>query len=166
MTSASTAPPGKLGALARAATLLAGAALVAMVVVEGWQVFARYVLNDSPGWTEPLALLSLNTAMSLGAAAAVRSHSHFGFFILRDALPQRIRRVLEAVASLVVAAIGLVLAGWGGELFVDGLAVPLAGTTLPQGAVFLPLAVGGALVALFALERLVPGFAADAEGAH
>ena len=27
-----------------------------MALVQAWQVFARYVLNDSPGWTEPLAL--------------------------------------------------------------------------------------------------------------
>ena len=36
---------------------LAGLALVAMALVQAWQVFARYVLNDSPGWTEPVALL-------------------------------------------------------------------------------------------------------------
>ena len=46
-------------------------------------MFARYVLNDSPGWTEPVALLLLNTAMSFGAAAGVHRGSHFGFFILR-----------------------------------------------------------------------------------
>ena len=28
---------------------LAGAALVAMALIQAWQVFARYVLNDSPG---------------------------------------------------------------------------------------------------------------------
>ena len=39
------------------AMALAGLALVAMALIQAWQVFARYVLNDSPGWTEPLALL-------------------------------------------------------------------------------------------------------------
>ena len=41
-------------------------------LVEAWQVFARYVLNDSPGWTEPVALLLLNIAMMFGAAVGVR----------------------------------------------------------------------------------------------
>lgn len=147
--------PGRLATLAHAATLIAGGALISMVVVEAWQVFARYVLNDSPGWTEPLALLLLNTAMSLGAAAGVRSQSHFGFFILAQSLPPAPRRVLGVLSACVIAGIGVVLAGWGGELFLDGVGIAMAGTSLPQGAVFLPMAFGGALIAVFALERLV-----------
>ena len=73
---------GALAFVARSAMLAAGAALVGMAATEAWQVFARYVLNASPGWTEPVALFLLSTAMSLGAAASVRSWSHFGFFIL------------------------------------------------------------------------------------
>ena len=61
-----------LAALARAALLAAGVALVAMAAVEAWQVFARYVLNDSPGWTEPLALFLLYTAMTAPSAATTR----------------------------------------------------------------------------------------------
>ncbi|MEO6689789.1 MAG: TRAP transporter small permease [Dokdonella sp.] len=146
--------PGRLAVVARVATRLAGAALIGLVLVEAWQVFARYVLNDSPGWTEPLALLLLNAAMSLGAAAGVRSQSHFGFFILAHALPARLRAACQFVSDGVIACIGVVLAGWGSELFVDGISIPMAGTSLPQSAVFLPMAVGGALIALFALERL------------
>ena len=44
---------------------LAGTALVAMALIQAWQVFARYVLNDSPGWTEPLALLLMSFACNL-----------------------------------------------------------------------------------------------------
>ena len=90
-----------LARLARAATVVAGAALLGMAATEAWQVFARYVLNDSPGWTEPVALLLLNTAMSLGAAAGVRSWSHFGFFILVHNVPPATQRVLQAFACVV-----------------------------------------------------------------
>ena len=50
---------------------IAVAALLGLVVVQGWQVFARYVINDSPSWTEPVTLLLLSTTMSMGAAAGV-----------------------------------------------------------------------------------------------
>src|SRR4051794_1448427 len=82
--------------LAQGAIGVGGAALVGMAGVEAWQVFARYVLNASPGWTEPLALLLLVTAMSLGAASGVRAGAHFGFFVAVHAAPVRLRRVLEA----------------------------------------------------------------------
>jgi TRAP-type C4-dicarboxylate transport system permease small subunit len=153
-------PPGHpaLAALARGALLTAGAALVAMAAVEAWQVFARYVLNDSPGWTEPVALLLLNTAMSLGAGAGVRLRSHFGFFMLAHAAPPTIARALDVFAIVVVAALGAVIAAWGAELLVDGWGIAMAGTRLPQSAPYLPLAIGGALMCVFALERLVLTF--------
>ncbi|MGO4775655.1 TRAP transporter small permease, partial [Lysobacter sp. 2RAB21] len=72
------AAPGVLDRIAGAAIAIAGLALVGMVAVQALQVFARYVLNDSPGWTEPVALILLNTAMSFGAAAGVHHGAHFG----------------------------------------------------------------------------------------
>jgi len=141
--------------VARVATAIAGAALLGMAATEAWQVFARYVLNDSPGWTEPVALFLLNTAMSLGAAAGVRSWSHFGFFILVHNAPVALRRALQAFACLLVAAVGAALAVWGAQLLLDGIAVPAAGTLLPESAVFLPMTVGGALMFVFAIERLL-----------
>ncbi|MDC8015932.1 TRAP transporter small permease [Tahibacter soli] len=155
-----------LAALARSALLTAGAALVAMAAVEAWQVFARYVLNDSPGWTEPVALFLLNTAMSLGAAAGVRLKSHFGFFMLAHAAPPPVARALEVFAILVIAALGAVIAAWGVELLVDGWSIAMAGTRLPQSAAFLPMSVGGALMCVFAIERLVLALRPTATEAH
>src|ERR1700745_369755 len=71
-----------LGVIARCAIVIACVALVAMTLVEGWQVFARYVLNDSPSWTEPVALLLMSAAMMFGAAVGVRNEAPFGFFLL------------------------------------------------------------------------------------
>ncbi|QBB69409.1 TRAP transporter small permease [Pseudolysobacter antarcticus] len=145
---------GLLASLSDLAILIAGAALIGMAGVEAWQVFARYVLNNSPGWTEPVALLLLTTAMSLGAACSVRSASHFGFFILVQSSPPALRRFLQGLANTIVAAVGLMLAWWSGTLFIDGWSVPMAGAVLPQSANFLPMATGGLLIALFALERI------------
>lgn len=141
--------------LAQAATTIACASLIGMTLVEAWQVFARYVLNDSPVWTEPVALLLMSAAMMFGAATGVRSESHFGFFIALHVSPPRIRALLLAIARLIVATIGVVLAFWGAVLLADGWSIPMAGAPLPQGLYFLPIGVGGALMAVFALERLV-----------
>jgi TRAP-type C4-dicarboxylate transport system permease small subunit len=150
--------------LARIATVVACASLIAMTLVEAWQVFARYVLNDSPVWTEPVALLLMSAAMMFGAANGVRSESHFGFFLALHVSPPRVRAVLLAITRLIVATIGVVLAFWGGVLLVDGWATPMAGAPLPQGLYFLPIGVGGALITVFALERLIA--AAPAPGAE
>lgn len=157
--SGSAAPIGArqrmLDALSNLAIGTASAALLGLVVVQGWQVFARYVLNNSPSWTEPVTLLLLSTAMALGAATGVREHRHFAFSLLADGLGERARAMAHALAALVIAAIGAVLTGWAAVLLVDGWPVKLAGAPLPQSINYLPLMVGGALITLFALDRLL-----------
>jgi TRAP-type C4-dicarboxylate transport system permease small subunit len=92
--------------------------------------------------------------MMFGAAVGVRREAHFGFFVAVEHAPPRLRRALKALARLIVAAIGVLFAAWGSGLAIDGWDVPLAGANLPQGAVYLPIALGGALIALFSLEKL------------
>jgi len=144
-----------LGRIAKLAIGIAAAAIVGMALVEAWQVFARYVMNDSPSWTEPVALLLMSTAMMFGAAAGVRSNRHFGFFLLLDYISPGAQRALIVLARSVAAAVGLMLSGWGGRMLSDAWDFPMAGAPLPQGMVFLPVCIGGALMALFAIEQIV-----------
>lgn len=143
-----------LDVLDRAALFIACVALGGMAIVQGWQVFARYVLNDSPSWTEPLALLCMSTTMMFGAACGVRANRHFGFFILLDSARPMARRVLLAITSLIAAAIGLMMAIWGAKMVSDSWDFPIAGAPFPQGVAYLPLCVGGLLIAIFAVEKL------------
>lgn len=140
--------------VARATIAIAGISIVGMACVEGWQVFARYVLNDSPSWTEPVALLFMSTTMMFGAAIGVRASRHFGFFILVESSPPAVRRALQVFARLIAVAIGIMLMLWGGEMMIDAWDYAIAGAPLPQGMVFLPLCVGGALITLFGLEQI------------
>lgn len=146
-----------LDGLASLALGLAGAALVAMALVQAWQVFARYVLNDSPGWTEPLALLLMSFAVMFGAAVAVRRETHFAFQTFRDAAPGPMQWLLKAISRLIAAASGAGLMALGGVLMVDEWPVAMAGAPLPSGLKFAGLCVGGALILLFAVERLLTG---------
>ena len=143
--------------LASLAMALAGAALVGMALVQAWQVFARYVMNDSPGWTEPLALLLMSFAVMFGAAVAVRRETHFAFQTLLHGLPGRPQWLLKSVSRLIAAASGAGLMVFGGMLMVDEWPVAMAGAPLPSGLKFAGLCVGGALILLFAVERLLTG---------
>ncbi|GAB2496706.1 TRAP transporter small permease [Pseudoxanthomonas sangjuensis] len=156
---------GAMDRLSRIVVGLAAAALLGLVLVQGWQVIARYVLNDSPSWTEPVTVLLLSTTMSLGAAAGVHERRHFSFALLAEALSPGLRHAMHLLAQLAVVLIGAVLAWWGTVLFADGLGIRAAGAALPQSANYLPMAVGGALMALFAAVQLAGEFRGDG-GAH
>ena len=151
---APTPPSRPLDRLANLAIGIAGCALVGLVLVQGWQVFARYVVNDSPSWTEPVTLLLLSTAMSFGAAAGVHDQRHFRFNLLADAVGPGPRRAMAALSEAVVLLIGAWLAVGALWLWWDGLDVRMAGAPLPQGSNFLPLGLGGALMVVFAGPRL------------
>jgi TRAP-type C4-dicarboxylate transport system permease small subunit len=144
-----------LKALARAAIGIAGVALVAMAGIQAWQVFARYVLNDPPSWTEPLALLCMSTTMMFGAAAGVHAGRHFGFFIVVERARPQMRRLMQLVARLIATAVGVLFALWGGEMMIDAWDYEIAGAPLPQGIMFLPLCLGGVLIAIFSIEQLI-----------
>lgn len=142
--------------LARLSLGVAAASLLGLVVVQGWQVIARYVLNDSPSWTEPVTVLLLSATMAFGAAAGVHEGRHFRFSLLADALSPAWKRVLHVLVQAVTALIGAAIAGSGAVLFLDGLDIRAAGAPIPQSANYLPLAIGGALMTLFALAQLRP----------
>ena len=136
---------------------LAGVALVAMALIQAWQVFARYVLNDSPGWTEPLALLLMSFAVMFGAAVAVRRETHFAFQTFRDAAPGPLNWLLKSISRLIAAASGAGLMTLGGLLMIDEWPVTMAGAPLPSGLKFAGLCIGGTLILLFSIERLLTG---------
>jgi TRAP-type C4-dicarboxylate transport system permease small subunit len=145
---------------ANAALVVAGAALIGMAAVQGWQVFARYVLNNSPSWTEPVALLLMSTTMMLGAAVGVRREAHFGFFIGVESAPPSLRSALRLFARLIVIGIGGLFTVLGAQLALDAWSFPMAGVPLPQGVIFLPVCIGGALIVAFSIERIVDARAA------
>jgi TRAP-type C4-dicarboxylate transport system permease small subunit len=144
-----------LDRLERLAGGVAGASLVGVVCVQSWQVFARYVLNASPSWTEPVALLLVANAALLGAAIGARKETHFAFPVLVDAAPPVVADVLRAASRLVMLALGLGLVIFGARLTIDAMGVTMAGAPIPAGLRFAPMALGGLLIAVFSLERLL-----------
>ncbi len=152
--SPSPVDPTPLDRLATVATALSACGLAGMVAVQAWQVVARYVLNASPSWTEPLTLVLLSTTLSFGAAASVHARSHFAFPLLVRLMPAAMQRMFARLSAALIAGIGGLLALGAGTLVLDGLAVKMAGAPLPQGITFLPLCAGGALMLVFALPQL------------
>jgi TRAP-type C4-dicarboxylate transport system permease small subunit len=151
----SATPRGLLDSLAGLTLAGAGVALMMLTLVEAWQVFARYVVHSPPGWTEPVALLFLKFALMLGAAFGVREETHFRFLLGLQATGKRGRQVLEGVARVTAAGLGLALALWGARMMLDTWAVQIPGAPLPTGLYFAPFVIGGALIVVFAVERLV-----------
>jgi TRAP-type C4-dicarboxylate transport system permease small subunit len=144
-----------LTALSNGALYLAGAGLVAMSVIVLWQVFVRFVLNWGQAWTELTAILIMSWFIFLGAAVGVRENYHLGFDVLLYVLPDGSKKILRTISDLVVLAfaIGMIVYGIRLMQLQWNERMPALGVT---GSLrYLPLAAGGALIALFSVERIV-----------
>ena len=143
-----------LSRLNTAALYIAGTGLVVMTAIVAWQVFCRYVLNDSPSWTEAGAVILMSWFIFLGAAVGVRENNHMGFDVLLYVLPPTGKKWLRMISDIVIFAFGLGMIWYGGTL------IKLTwNTTLPALGIsgawdYVPLIGGGVLIALFSLERI------------
>lgn len=144
-----------LAACSRVAIVVAGVALVAMTVVVGWGVFGRFVLNDTPAWAEASALLLMGWVILGAAAVGVREGFHMGFDTLREVLPPPLERLFRLISDLVVTGFGAAMAWYGGDLALGVWDATLPTLGLPGSVEYLPLFLGGVLMALFGLERLL-----------
>ena len=79
----------------------------------GWQVFGRYVLNQSPSWTEPASLLLMSWFILLGSAVGVREGNHLGFEIGLHSAPPMLRRCMLVVTEVLVIGFGVAMAWYG-----------------------------------------------------
>lgn len=148
------------------ATAIAAAALIVELVIILCDVMQRQFLSRSFLWSDESAKLSLSTIAFIGGAAAYRSRQHTSVRVLLDLMPGPLCDFVLAVLEWVVVVVAAI-AGWQSLLLMEGNWQTLTPILqISTGWIALPLPIGMALVALFALERLGlqhrPGIAASA----
>jgi TRAP-type C4-dicarboxylate transport system permease small subunit len=144
-----------LTAVSTGSLWLAGIGLVVMTAFVAWQVFCRYVLNDSPSWTEPGSVMLMSWFIFLGAAVGVRENYHLGFDVLLYVLPKGGKRWLRMISDVVAFAFGVGMIWYGGQLVALTWGSTLPSLGISGGWDYVPLVAGGFLVVLFTLERIV-----------
>lgn len=141
--------------LTRLALIISAAGLVLMTLIIGWQVFARYVLNASPAWSETLALLLMLYYIMLAAAVGVYEEFHLGLKIVFDSAPANIRRPLDIFNNALIAVFGVAMLIYGTQLaeFTADHVIPTL--SISRAFAYWPFAAAGLLISVFALERLL-----------
>ena len=134
--------------------LIAGLALVLMTVLLGYQVFGRYVLNDTPTWVDPLSLLLVMLIAFLGAGIGVYENTHLSVVILRNIVSRKIRAALVFTTDFILAVFGGLMLWYGGQLtmFKWGTVIPMIQWS--EGLRSLPLTICGGLILIFSLGHM------------
>jgi TRAP-type C4-dicarboxylate transport system permease small subunit len=142
-------------ALAKGCMVIAVTGLLVIVVCVLYQVFGRYILNDTPTWAEALALVLVLWVTMLGAAVGVRDAGHIGMESLLVWVSAKTRHKLEIVIHLLSACFGAMMA-WQGTILAEsvmGYKIPTLG--IPEGLNHVPVAIAGVLIVLFSIEHII-----------
>jgi len=142
-------------AISRIALVIAGGGLVLMTLFVAWQVFGRYVLNQSPSWTEPASVMLMSWFIFLGAAVGVRDNIHLGFDILLYVVSPGGKRLLRMLTDLVILAFGLGMIWYGIQLIALTWDTVLPSLGISGAYDYLPVTSGGVLISIFAVERIL-----------
>jgi TRAP-type C4-dicarboxylate transport system permease small subunit len=141
--------------LTRAALYVSATGLVLMTLIIGWQVFARYVLNASPAWSETAALLLMLYYIMLAAAVGVYEGFHLGLKILLDSVSPGARRYLDIFDNALILLFGLVMLMSSVRLAEFTATHTIPTLNISRAVAYWPFAAAGLLIAIFALERLL-----------
>jgi TRAP-type C4-dicarboxylate transport system permease small subunit len=129
--------------------------LVAVIAAVSWQVFGRYVLNDTPTWAESLALLLVLYVTMFGVAVGVRDSGHIGLESFLVLAPDWLRLKMEFLIHGLILLFGAAMA-WS--------CVSLAGSVwdyrlptlgISEGWKYVPASICGMLIVLFSIEHLI-----------
>ena len=142
-------------ALAVAGMAVAIVGLWTITLLVAWQVFGRYVMNDTPTWAESLTLVLVLYVALIGAAVGVRDAGHIGMESLLVLVSEPVRVKLEIVIYALVGVFGVMMLwyGWGLTAGVVSYKIPTLG--ISEGFHYAPLMVSGALIALFSVEHVI-----------
>jgi TRAP-type C4-dicarboxylate transport system permease small subunit len=141
--------------IARLSLQIGVAGLVLIIACVSYQVFGRYVLNNTPTWAESLALLLVLYVTMLGCAVGVRDAGHIGMELLGPVLPERLKQSLEITVHLLTMLFGGLLA-WNCALMFESVAgykIPTLG--LSESWRYVPMVIAGLLIILFSIEHIV-----------
>ena len=154
--------------IARGAAVVAdhavGWLLLITVVINCAQVFTRYALNDPLFWTEEVIRYATVWFTFLGAAACSEWAEHMDMNLFADVKSPLFQSLHRAFLHLLTLGFALVVT-WQGARFTILNGMQTAPTTgVPMVFVYSALAIGGGLIALVSLRKILLAFFPGSDG--
>ena len=142
------------GTLARLCMWLGVLGLMCLLAAVSWQVFGRYVLNNTPTWAESLALLLVLYVTMFGVAVGVRNAGHIGLESLLVLAPDWLRIKMEYLIHALVILFGALMAYSCASLAESVWEYRLPTLGLSEGWKYIPAVICGCLIVLFSIEHI------------
>jgi TRAP-type C4-dicarboxylate transport system permease small subunit len=141
--------------IARTCLQLGVFGLVVLIIAVLYQVFGRYVLNNTPTWAESLALLLVLYVTMFGCAVGVRDAGHIGLESLLILVPEKVRLKLEILIHCITMLFGAIMAWNCALMFASVRAYMIPTLHVSESWRYVPLVIAGVLIVLFSIEHVI-----------
>lgn len=135
--------------------ILCGILTGGIVAVIFYAVVTRYVFHRPPAWSEELSRFVFIWMIMLSAVLVTREQSHIQLTFLLDRLPERFRFLLSNVVRLVMIAFCWVMVQQGLKIYPIVAEASSPSFGISMGWLYLSIPVGGILMIIYILERMV-----------
>lgn len=154
----------KFNAIASWMAVTSSALMMAILVIATvWQVYGRYILNDTPTWTEQLAIGLMLYIVSLMSAVGLRTGRHLRVMILTDLMTSRQRIWIDRVTNVLLLLFFFAMIKYGAVLMHKTSNNPWQLLGISRMYFYLPIVLIGALSFSFTVENLMCSFQEDGE---
>src|SRR5215211_983870 len=145
-----------MDALHLASLFIAGACLVVITLIIPWGVFTRFVLNSASSWPEPLAILLMIVLSFFSAVVCYREYLHIGVGVLPAMLSEGNKAILGWIIEAGMMLTNVFMLWYGIKLVQATWYQSIAEFPIVSvGVSYLPVPIGGAITALFIIERFL-----------
>lgn len=134
---------------------LSATTLAVMFVLVIWQVFTRYVLNNSATWTEELTAYLFAWSTLFGASLVVSERGHMNIPVVMDQRSpkaQKTAAIFSEVMILLFSAIILVYGGYSITKLAMGQMT--SSLSVPIGIFYIPLLISGVVNIIYAILNI------------
>ncbi len=127
-----------------------------MSLIITYGVFTRYVLGTGSFWPEPISIFLMIQFTFYGAVACYRTDHHIGVALLSTLLPEKLKIAQEYLIHLLMLGVSVFMVFYGIELVKVTLFQSYPEFEyIKVGVAYSPIPIGGAVMFLFAIEKLI-----------
>jgi TRAP-type C4-dicarboxylate transport system permease small subunit len=118
-------------------------------------IICRTFLNFSLLWVTDASNISIAWMLALSMSVAIYKKIHLTIEIIRNKFPQKVKKILEIVLTLIIIAffINLIFSGW--KTGIMKMSIDFTVLGIPTGYAFMALPVFAFFSAIFMTDRLV-----------
>ena len=135
---------------------LAGASLLAMVLLTAWQVVARYLLHNPSTWSEELVSYLFAFASLFGAAIVSGERNHMNIGIVVEKFGHKAQMFFGILAEVVAMLFSCAILIYGGiQISTLAMGQMTSSLHMPLGIFYIAMPVTGILIMLYSILNIL-----------